>query len=117
MERLTKGERNERGTGISKQSLIDREGTPILSDYAVKILTRLAEYEDLDRTPKELKSILQDIADGKLISVVESSWERIVNPYGELEGFICECGHQSICAHSYCPRCGAKMGIPREEKE
>ena len=36
-------------------------------------------------------------------------WERIENPYGELEGFICECGSQSQCASNYCPNCGKKM--------
>lgn len=36
-------------------------------------------------------------------------WERIINPYGELEGFICTCGHQSNTASNYCPSCGVRM--------
>lgn len=36
-------------------------------------------------------------------------WEAIVNAYGELEGFLCECGRQSMEASNYCPSCGKKM--------
>jgi hypothetical protein len=46
MERLTKRERNSNGTAISKKSMIDREGYPGVSDYASKVLTKLASYED-----------------------------------------------------------------------
>lgn len=48
MERLTLKERNHNGTAISKKSMIDREGYPTLSDYASKVLTKLADYEDAD---------------------------------------------------------------------
>ena len=46
--------------------------------------------------------------------VVHGRWERMVNPYGELEGFICECGHQDSCASNYCPSCGAKMDLEKK---
>lgn len=36
-------------------------------------------------------------------------WERIENAYGELEGFICGCGHQDQAATNYCSNCGRKM--------
>lgn len=37
-------------------------------------------------------------------------WERMLDPYGKLEGFIhVECGFYGPCAHKYCPYCGAKM--------
>lgn len=36
-------------------------------------------------------------------------WEPIVNPYGELEEFICQCGRRSTEASTYCPNCGAEM--------
>lgn len=39
--------------------------------------------------------------------VKRGEWERMINPYGELEGFMCECGHQSQAATNYCPNCGA----------
>jgi len=37
------------------------------------------------------------------------AWERMENPYGELEGFMCECGHQSVAATNYCSNCGRNM--------
>lgn len=48
MERLTERKRNFNGTAISKKSMIDREGYPTLSDYASKVLTKLADYEDAE---------------------------------------------------------------------
>lgn len=48
MERLTQKERNSNGTAISKKSMIDREEYPTLSDYALKVLTKLADYEDAE---------------------------------------------------------------------
>lgn len=48
MERLTERKRNSNGTAISKKSMIDREGYPVVSDYASKVLTKLASYEDAE---------------------------------------------------------------------
>lgn len=48
MERLTENKRNSDGTGVSKQSLIDRPGKGYPSNYARSIVTRLAEIEDLE---------------------------------------------------------------------
>lgn len=48
MERLTERKRNFNGTAISKKSMIDREGYPTVSDYASKVLTKLADYEDTE---------------------------------------------------------------------
>lgn len=48
MERLTENKRNSDGTGVSKQSLIDRPGKGYPSNYARSIVTRLAELEDLE---------------------------------------------------------------------
>lgn len=47
MKRLTRKDRNNDGTGISNESLIDRE-SDCLSDYARSILTKLADYEDAE---------------------------------------------------------------------
>ena len=57
-------------------------------------------------TPSEYYAIY-----GKEIKMDKQNgtWERIENPYGELEGFICECGHQSDSASNYCSNCGRKM--------
>ena len=48
MERLTERKRNFNGTAMSKKSMIDREGYPAVSDYASKVLTKLADYEDTE---------------------------------------------------------------------
>ena len=48
MERLTERKRNFNGTDMSKKSMIDREGYPTVSDYASKVLTKLADYEDAE---------------------------------------------------------------------
>lgn len=45
------------------------------------------------------------------VKVVHGQWERIINPRGELEGFICQCGHQSQSASNFCPNCGARMDM------
>ena len=48
MERLTDTGRNADGSGISKKSLIDRAGKGQPSSYTSKIVTKLADYEDLE---------------------------------------------------------------------
>lgn len=41
--------------------------------------------------------------------VVHARWEVMRDPYGEIEGFLCSCGHESLSASNYCPECGARM--------
>lgn len=36
-------------------------------------------------------------------------WERITDPYGKVEDFLCKCGTQTYSASNFCPRCGAPM--------
>lgn len=36
-------------------------------------------------------------------------WQPIVNAFGELTEFLCDCGRGSQEASNYCPDCGAKM--------
>lgn len=48
MERLTETFRNGDGSGISKGSLIDRPGKGLPSATALAIVTKLADYEDLE---------------------------------------------------------------------
>lgn len=50
-----------------------------------------------------------DYSKGETYSLNLGVWERMENPYGELEGFMCECGHQSQSASHYCSNCGRKM--------
>lgn len=47
MERLTRKERTRTGSGVSKEPLIDRDFDR-LSEYCINILTKLADYEDLE---------------------------------------------------------------------
>lgn len=51
MERLTERERNIDGTGIAKEEITDG----LLKSFADKILTKLAEYEDLEEQGLLLK--------------------------------------------------------------
>lgn len=36
-------------------------------------------------------------------------WEEIRDPYGNLEGWLCECGREVKSKDNYCPNCGAPM--------
>lgn len=38
-------------------------------------------------------------------------WEEIKDPYGKIEGWLCECGREVKCKENYCPSCGAKMDL------
>lgn len=53
MDRLTERERNFNGTGISKESLIAEDGT--LSCFCGEVVTKLADYEDMEEDGKLLK--------------------------------------------------------------
>lgn len=48
MERLTEKYRNHDGSGISRGSLIDRPGKGYPSSRALRIVTKLADYEDAE---------------------------------------------------------------------
>jgi hypothetical protein len=58
-------------------------------------------------TDEEIQALAQAKAEGRLVGC--GIWERMINPFGELEGFMCECGHQSLAATNYCSNCGRKM--------
>ena len=76
MERLTENKRNSDGTGVSKQSLIDRPGKGYPSNYVRSIVTKLAEYEDLEK--RGLLVRLPCKAGDSLYKVVEYAKEPIV---------------------------------------
>ena len=54
MERLTRKERTRTGSGVSKEPLIDRDFDR-LSEYCINILTKLADYEDLEEQGRLIK--------------------------------------------------------------
>ena len=58
-----------------------------------------------------ISAMCKDAADciESLQAKQQGIWERMENAYGELEGFMCECGNQSNYAAPHCPNCGKKM--------
>ena len=68
MERLTERERNVDGTGVAKEEITDG----LLKPFAEKILTKLADYEDLEeqgllvRLPCKVGDYLYCIVNGKV---------------------------------------------------
>ena len=57
----------------------------------------------------------QDAAD--VAPVVHRRWEEIRDPYGTIEGWLCECGREVKCKENYCPSCGAKMDLEDNNAE
>lgn len=41
--------------------------------------------------------------------VRHGKWEKIRNPYGNIEGWLCGCGREVKSKDKYCPNCGVKM--------
>lgn len=84
MERLTENKRNSDGTGVSKQSLIDRPGKGYPSNYARSIVTKLAEYEDLEeqgrllRLPCKPNDIVYRINKAARVPIIKMVVKRII---------------------------------------
>lgn len=51
-------------------------------------------------------SSLRPVSREKAEKVWRGEWERITDPYGKLEGFLCKCGTQTYSASNFCPHCG-----------
>ena len=126
MERLTERERNVDGTGVAKEEITDG----LLKPFADKILTKLADYEDLEeqgllvRLPDDLNRILYQ---------VNYRWTECTE-YGEknnnCEIYDCECecdsrkeyyiaevNLQYIPIGNYYDRLGKSLFLTREEAE
>ena len=76
----------------------------------------LQKEVDLDWFPNEkteaLKmalSALRPVSREQVEKVWRGEWERITDPYGKLEGFLCKCGTQTYSASNFCPHCGGAM--------
>lgn len=70
---------------------------------------QISSLEDANlRQADIIRDYRQAEEQGLLIRQIKK-WERMVNPYGELEGFICECGYSDTSASNFCPSCGSKM--------
>lgn len=57
---------------------------------------------------KALKA-LRPVSREQVEKVWRGEWERITDPYGKLEGFLCKCGTQTYSASNFCPHCGGAM--------
>ena len=55
------------------------------------------------------KKTIESIPAADVAPVRHDRLEEIINPYGELEGWICKCGRESSAKENYCPNCDAKM--------
>ena len=51
-------------------------------------------------------SALRPVSRERVEKVWRGEWERITDPYGYLEGFLCKCGIQAYSASNFCPHCG-----------
>ena len=51
-------------------------------------------------------SVLCPVSREQVEKVWRGEWERITDPYGKLEGFLCKCGTQTYSASNFCPHCG-----------
>lgn len=52
---------------------------------------------------------LRPISREQVEKMWRGEWERITDPYGKLEGFLCKCGTQTYSASNFCPHCGGAM--------
>ena len=87
MERLTERERNVDGTGVAKEEITDG----LLKPFADKILTKLADYEDLEE-----QGLLVRLPDGLFKKVYRITYEYTeCSKFGETvidcENYNCNC--------------------------
>lgn len=84
---------------IERQKVIDMlKNAALISDEDGEYSGYCTEDVDIESIPAA------DVA-----PVVHGSWEPIIDPYGKIEGWLCECGRESKEMCNYCPNCGAKM--------
>lgn len=53
--------------------------------------------------------IVEDFPAADVAQVRHGKWEKIRNPYGNIEGWLCGCGREVKSKDKYCPNCGVKM--------
>lgn len=126
MERLTERERNVDGTGVAKEEITDG----LLKPFADKILTKLADYEDLEeqgllvRLPDDLNRVLYQI-NYRWTQCTEYGEE---NNKCEIYDCKCECDSRKECyiaeidlqyipIGNYYDRLGKFLFLIREEAE
>lgn len=125
MERLTERERNIDGTGVAKEEITDG----LLKPFADKILTKLADYEDLE----EQGLLVRLPANNKEIYIISSRW-TVCSECGsrfdeyscsgceyecdsKKEYYVCPTYLSSINVNTYVNRFGKTVFLTREEAE
>lgn len=125
MERLTERERNVDGTGVAKEEITDG----LLKPFADKILTKLADYEDLE----EQGLLVRLPANNKEIYIISSRWTVCSECGSRFDEYSCsgceyECDSKkeyyvyptylsSINVNTYVDRFGKTVFLTREEAE
>ena len=76
----------------------------VIADHANATVKadELREIEAIDISLSALRPVSRE----QVEKVWRGEWERIIDPYGKLEGFICKCGTQTYSASNFCPHCG-----------
>ena len=126
MERLTERERNVDGTGVAKEEITDG----LLKPFAEKILTKLADYEDLEEHGLLVRLPADKNAEIYLIS---SRWTICSKCGSRFDEYSCagceyECDSKkeyyvrptylsSIDVNAYANRFGKTVFLTREEAE
>lgn len=126
MERLTERERNVDGTGVAKEEITDG----LLKPFADKILTKLADYEDLEEQGLLVRLPANKNAEIYLIS---SRWTICAKYGSRFDEYNCigceyECDSKkehyvrstylsSINANTYANQFGKTIFLTREEAE
>lgn len=121
MERLTENKRNSDGTGVSKQSLIDRCGKGYPSNYTHAIVTKLADYEDAEeqglllRLPCKVEDKVYQITRNSISEYIITSVH--IYPHGIHFRWYCEKGIYKNLNGFYDSEIGKTVFFTREGAE
>lgn len=75
-------------------------------------IERAAVLDVVKRTSGDYAAAWSEIAHMPAADVAEvrhGRWEEVRDAYGNLEGWLCECGREVKSKDNYCPNCGALM--------
>lgn len=62
-----------------------------------------------DESCASVVSDFENLPAANVAEVRHGRWEEIRDPYGNLEGWLCECGREVKIKDDFCPSCGARM--------
>lgn len=60
-------------------------------------------YDEFCEITDAALAALRPVSREQVEKVWRGEWERITDPYGHLEGFLCKCGTQTYCVMGPCP--------------